>query len=196
MMMPSLPGFHVGNYCPIGALCWWEVNRCSAAVTMRLWEQHNKRKGNCQRSEGLYPSKVHLWRHVRCIYQSICTRMQWEQLFKLAFYHECYRFLSLHLLSLHTSVLSSLNISPSFVLFPYSLVKCDNDWPALSSQSAIFLPFPLLFAFSLDPSWMRQDFYKWKQDMEIFKRELNCLKRASSEREKTVASYLHEQTEG
>lgn len=70
MMMPSLPGFHVGNYCPIGALCWWEVNRCSAAVTMRLWEQHNKRKGNCQRSEGLYPSKVHLWRHVRCIYQS------------------------------------------------------------------------------------------------------------------------------
>lgn len=120
-----------------------------------------------------------------CAFTSrICTRMQWEQLFEFAFYHECYCFLSLHLLSLHTSVLSSLNISPSFCSF--SLFSSEmRQWLTRTLQSIChFSPFPLLFAFSLDPSWMRQNFYKWKQDMEIFKRELNCLKRASSKRER------------
>lgn len=60
-----------------------------------------------------------------------------------------------------------------------------QQWLTCSFQSiCLFLPHPfpichfppLLLPRAVDPSWMQQRFYMWKQEVEIFKRELSCLK--------------------
>lgn len=144
---------------------WREAPQGLLAVTRRPGAQHNRQVGNWWR-EGLKPSKVH----------HACRPFSSQTCGPPPKVHKYTRVQSLALYSA-----PEISPSPFAPILLWNATMIDLLFPV---NLSLFLPslsnlpfFPLLLPRAVDPSWMQLlRFYMWKQDVEIFKRELSCLK--------------------
>lgn len=137
-------------------------------------EKHNKRIRNWQSSKGFEPPEVHLWRHVVCI----CI---WTLPVKYAY--RCNSKHSNFLTDVHVCAFCLTSALCSY-LIPFFSPKLFPFFPSFPSENATVIDpnspvnpsffshsTPIYFVLRLGSQQnTAQDFSKWKQDMEHFKR--------------------------